>query len=152
MKSHNVLIVIGLIFILSSCGNGSEADKDAFSLEIKNPKRNYTPNETLSVSLTNKKNIELDSVVYYLNKDRVVNDGKNISLSGQKLGQRTLKAKIYSNGKEYEATQAITILSSIRPKLYTYKILETYPHDITAYTQGLEFAHDTHYESTEQYR
>ena len=150
MKPHKPLIVIGLYFIMSSCGTKSEAN-DTFSIEIENPKRTYTAEETLSVSLINQKNIEIDSVVYYLNKDKVVSDGNKISLSGQKLGQRSLKAKIYSQGKEFEATHGITILSSIRPKLYTYKILETYPHDINAYTQGLEFANDTLYESTGQY-
>lgn len=152
MKLHNPLIVIGLSLILSSCGNSSKTDSDAFSLDIEHPKRNYTAEETLTVSITSHKNIEIDSVVYYLNKDKIASEGNSISLANQKLGQRTLKAKIYSGGKEFEATQPITILSSIRPKLYTYKILETYPHDITAYTQGLEFANDTLYESTGQYR
>jgi len=43
-------------------------------------------------------------------------------------------------------------LSSITPKLYTYRILEEYPHDTNAYTQGLEFKNDTLYESTGQYK
>ena len=71
---------------------------------------------------------------------------------GHKLGQRTIHAKIYKNEKEYDASQTITIVSPIRPKLYTYKVLETYPHDIHAYTQGLEFHNDTLYESTGQYK
>src|SRR5690606_23055600 len=54
-------------------------------------------------------------------------------------------------GKEYEISQKLTLLSSVRPKLYTYNILETYPHDIKAYTQGLEFHGDILYESTGQY-
>ena len=152
MKFHNSLIAIGLMLLLGSCGNNSGGEKDTFSLEIQNPKKTYTPEEVLSVSLTNKKNIKADSIVYFLNKDRVTMADNKISLSGHKLGNRTLKAKIYSNGKEYEASKTITILSSIKPKLYTYQILETYPHDIKAYTQGLEFANDTLYESTGQYK
>jgi glutaminyl-peptide cyclotransferase len=34
------------------------------------------------------------------------------------------------------------------PKIYTYKITNTYPHDIDGFTQGLEFYNDTLYEST----
>ncbi|MBQ0740493.1 glutaminyl-peptide cyclotransferase, partial [Aquimarina celericrescens] len=33
-------------------------------------------------------------------------------------------------------------------KLYSYKIIAEYPHDIKAFTQGLEFYRDTLYEST----
>ena len=42
----------------------------------------------------------------------------------------------------------ISIVSEKKPKLYTYTILNEYPHDKTAYTQGLEFYRDTLYEST----
>lgn len=152
MKFYNLLIAIGLAVLLIGCGDNSEGEKDAFSLEIQNPQKTYTPEEALSVSLINKKNIKTDSVVYFLNNDRIPKNDNKISLSGQKLGNRALKAKIYADGKEYEASKTVTILSSIKPKLYTYKILETYPHDINAYTQGLEFANDTLYESTGQYK
>ena len=40
--------------------------------------------------------------------------------------------------------------SAEKPNLYTYEILNTYPHDMSAYTQGLEFHEDTLYESTGQ--
>jgi len=46
----------------------------------------------------------------------------------------------------------ITVLNNTKPKIYTYKIVNTYPHDITSYTQGLEFYNGELYESTGQYR
>lgn len=152
MKFYNVLVPTLLLLFLGGCGNDSKEKKDNFSLEIKNQKKTYTTEDVLSVSLNNKKNIETDSIVYFLNKDRIKISGNEISLSGKKLGEKTLMTKIYSDGEEYEASKNITILSSIKPKLYTYKILETYPHDIEAYTQGLEFENDTLYESTGQYK
>ncbi len=152
MKIYNVLAPTLLVLLMGSCGNNTGKEKDLFSLEIKNPKKTYTPNDVLSVSLNNKKNIETDSIVYFLNKDRVEISGNTLSLADMKLGERILSAKIYSDGKEYNASKNITILSAVKPKLYTYKILETYPHDIHAYTQGLEFENDTLYESTGQYK
>ncbi len=152
MKFYNVLAPTLLVLLMAGCGNNSEEKKDSFSLEINNPKKTYTPEDALNVSLINKKNIEIDSVVYFLNKDRIDISGNTISLSGKKLGEKTLSAKIYSDGEEFEASKNITILSSVKPKLYTYKVLETYPHDIKAYTQGLEFENDTLYESTGQYK
>ncbi|CAM3505745.1 glutaminyl-peptide cyclotransferase [Aequorivita lipolytica] len=152
MKIYNVLVPTLLLLFLGSCGNNSEEKKDAFSLEIKDSKKTYTTEDVLTISLTNKKNIETDSIIYFLNKDRVEVSGNTLSLSGKKLGEKILTAKIYSDNEEYEASQKVTILSSIKPKLYTYKVLETYPHDINAYTQGLEFENDTLYESTGQYK
>ena len=87
-----------------------------------------------------------------MNKDRVSVTDNTLSLSEKKLGEKTLRAQIYSDDETYEASTKVTILSSIKPKLYTYKVLETYPHDINAYTQGLEFENDTIYESTGQYK
>ena len=152
MKFYNVLAPTLLLLFLGSCGDNSADKKDNFSLEIKNPKKTYTMEDVLTFSLNNKKNIETDSVVYFLNNDKIEVSENTISLSGKKLGEKMLIAKIYSDGETYEAVTKLTILSSIKPKLYTYKILETYPHDINAYTQGLEFENDTLYESTGQYK
>lgn len=152
MKIYKALVPTLLVLLICSCGNNSDDKKDNFSLELTNAKKSYTTEDALSISLINKKNITIDSVVYFLNKDRVEVSGNNLSLSGAKLGEKKLKAKIYSKGEEYETNKTILILSSIKPKLYTYKILETYPHDINAYTQGLEFKNDTLYESTGQYK
>lgn len=152
MKTHNILVPTLLVLLMGSCGGNSEDKKDAFSLEIKNQKKTYTTEDVLTISLNNKKNIETDSVVYFLNKDRVSITDNTLSLSEKKLGEKTLRAQIYSDDETYEASTIVTILSSIKPKLYTYKVLETYPHDINAYTQGLEFENDTLYESTGQYK
>ena len=152
MKIYNVLALTLLLLFLGSCGNDRTDKKDSFSLEIKNPKKTYTTEDALTISLNNKKNVATDSIVYFLNDDRIEVATNTISLSEKKLGEKILTAKIYSDGEEFEASTKLTILSSIKPKLYTYKILETYPHDINAYTQGLEFENDTLYESTGQYK
>lgn len=152
MKFYNFLAPTILLILLGSCGGNSEEKNDAFSLKIKNQQKTYTTQEVLSLSLENKEGITTDSVVYYLDGKRISASGNQLSLTGQKLGEKTLTAKIYSDGETYEASQPITILASVKPKLYTYKILEVFPHDITAYTQGLEFENDTLYESTGQYK
>ena len=44
----------------------------------------------------------------------------------------------------------LTILNNTPPKVFSYKIINEYPHDITSYTQGLEFYEGELYESTGQ--
>ena len=122
MKSYNLLAITFLFLILTNCGD-SEKEENSFVLEIKNPKRTYTPNDVVSINLLNKENIDTDSIAYFLNKERLSISGDALSLSGHKLGQRTINAKIYKDGKEYMASQNITVVSPIRPKLYTYKVI-----------------------------
>ena len=156
MKLSKLLAVTVLVILGVGCGNKSEARKDLFALNIKNQKKAYTASDVISVSVLNKKNKPIDSILYSLDSERITatiqNTESAVPLVNQKLGQRSLIAKIYSEGESYEASHGITILASVKPKLYTYKILETYPHDITAYTQGLEFENDTLYESTGTYK
>ena len=156
MKIHKILAVTGLVLLLIGCGDTSEEEKDLFSIEIKNQKKGYTTSDSVSVLLGNKKNKAIDSVVYSLNSERLTSSKKNtdasLSLANQKLGKRTINATVYSDGDTYSATKEIILLASEKPILYTYKVLETYPHDIEAYTQGLEFENDVLYESTGRYK
>ncbi len=52
---------------------------------------------------------------------------------------------------------AVTLINSqapnapVPPKQYTYQIVKTYPHDNTAFTEGLAFSDGSLYESTGEY-
>ena len=59
---------------------------------------------------------------------------------------------MYFNNEYQSVFQNIIILNNETPKIFTYKIINEFPHDITSYTQGLEFYNDTLYESTGQYK
>ena len=156
MKIYNLFVVTTLVFILSGCGNKPTSDSDFFQLSIQNKKKGYTTSDVLLASIKNKKNKSVDSVSYAINVKRIVSSKQlsetSLPLQGLKLGTQTITATVYSEGKTFVADEKIILLSSITPKLYTYKILETYPHDIGAYTQGLEFMNDTLYESTGTYK
>ncbi|MBS0010453.1 MAG: glutaminyl-peptide cyclotransferase, partial [Bacteroidales bacterium] len=45
-------------------------------------------------------------------------------------------------------THFVTVVSDIEPELYSYRLVNMYPHDITAYTQGLVYHEAYFYEST----
>jgi len=149
------LALITLVFLLVSCGNNPDSKKNPFSIKITNSKKKYETKDQLQLSIGNKKQVAIDSIIYFVDANRISSEltasNTSISLGGQKLGKRTVTAKIYSEGTLHNTTTDFVIVSSVIPKLYSYKILETYPHDIKAYTQGLEFINDTLYESTGQY-
>lgn len=156
MKFYKAVILITLVLIIASCGEKTNENNSLFSITINNSKKVYLLDDVLKLTINNKKNRAIDSVSYSIDTKRISSSDKNITselpLSEQKLGQRTIEAKIYSEGDVFETKQKITILASKKPILYSYTILESYPHDINAYTQGLEFKGDTLIESTGQYK
>jgi glutamine cyclotransferase len=65
-----------------------------------------------------------------------------------KLGNKVLNAKVDYEGTSVKLSQKIKILAKKAPEVYTYEIVNEYPHDMEAFTQGLEFHEDTLFEST----
>lgn len=154
MKKHKLLafILLGsLIITASSC---EEDKKNLFSIDSSGLKSVYTSNESVSLVLKNEKAKEIDSVVYYLNEKRagaVKGNAKlDFKLADSKLGYQNIKALAFFDGQNVEVDARIEVVSSVTPKLLKYEIVNTYPHDETSYTQGLEFYRDTLFEGTGQ--
>ncbi len=69
--------------------------------------------------------------------------------SGQTLGTHRIEASaFYSSGQRDIVSVSVLLLSDKAPKQYTYSVVQTYPHDTRAYTQGLLFDDGFLYEST----
>ncbi len=149
----NILKYLSIIFLGSliiSCGSNSGKIKNAFEIKTNAKKGNIFNNEALKLSLENKKAYTIDSVFYTLDGTKV---NEHVVLNDFKLGKQTVEATVYFNNTEKQTVNtAVTILNNEPPKVYDYKIINEYPHDITSYTQGLEFYNDTLYESTGQYK
>ncbi|WP_282123507.1 glutaminyl-peptide cyclotransferase [Algibacter mikhailovii] len=149
MNTFKYLAIIFLGIFLYSCGSNSGQKKSDFSIKTNATKGNISNNETLKLSIDNKKNHKIDSINYVLDGNRI---DEQASLQNMKLGKHSIEASIYFNNEVQKTTTALTILNSALTKVYTYNIINEYPHDITSYTQGLEFYNDTLYESTGQYK
>jgi glutamine cyclotransferase len=149
MKKYNVLAVILLAVLAWNCNDTKETfltiNQDAL-------KAQYFQKDALSLEILNPKSQKVDSVVYSLNGKKVgIAKGAekfSFPLGDQKLGYQNLKASIFSDGEKVLDSARIEIVSDFEPKLLSYTILNTYPHDTGAYTQGLEFYRDTLYEGT----
>lgn len=140
--------------LFTSCKN-REPEKPSFSLIIHEAKPSFTPDEKLIVSIKNITEKKVDSIVYFIDQKQLgvtnIYDNFSVSLENQKLGLRKLHATVYFEKKEETVVKDILLLATEAPKLYGYRIIQEYPHDIDAYTQGLEFFNDILYESTGQY-
>ena len=149
MKIFKVLTIIILSVLIVSCGSNAGQKKADFIINTNAVKGDISIDERLKLSLENKKKHQIDSVSYTL-------DGKKITETSElkhvKLGKQAIEAVVYFNNEKQTVSASITILNNEVPKIFTYKVINEYPHDITSYTQGIEFYNDTLYESTGQYK
>lgn len=150
MKLYKLLSVIVLAILLHSCEDKIINPNELFSLTIAEDKKSFKTEDQVGITVTSLKGKPIESVSYMLDDKNIAGSGNTatINLANKKMGKRKIKATIKSENDTYIITREITITATERPKLYTYEILESYPHDRDAFTQGLEFKNDTLYEST----
>ena len=75
----------------------------------------------------------------------------SIDTESARLGKIPLKIMAYESGKRPQIlTHFISLKSDIKPGIYSYRVVNDYPHDKTAYTQGLLYHNGYFYESTGQ--
>lgn len=147
MTLSKFLFINLLCIAFISCGNDPSSKID-FTIKTNAVENKISNAQNLQLSIDNPKKLIIDSVNYYINN---IPTRAEIDLSEFKLGNLNISAKIYSEGTKRDLNTSITILNNNSPKVYTYKIINEYPHDIKSYTQGLEFHEGTLYESTGQY-
>lgn len=152
MKNHNLLSVILLGLAILSCRDGNNSAKNYFSFDGAKLQEQYKPGESIGMGILNAENKKIDSIVYYVNNTNIGSKKGTekiaFDLKAEKLGYKNLKALVYFEGEHQETETRVELVSGIQPKLLTYEIVNVYPHDIKAYTQGLEFYRDTLFEST----
>lgn len=152
MKKHNMLIPLALSLALFSCSDNNNLQKNVISLNTTHLKQAYTDKEQVNLSLNLAPNTVLDSVTYTLGdiKLGVVTNNEVLHASLQNIPYNTytLKGTAYKDGQSKEVSTSVQVLSAVVPQLINYEIVNTYPHDKKAYTQGLEFYNDILFEST----
>lgn len=161
MKTTSLLLLLAIASLSLSCGDNEKKtssaplnnplkDTPAFSFE--GIKQHYKTNEELSFQITNTPDLKIDSILYYINDQPIAkvteNNKVTYTLSGEKFGKQIIKAIAFNAGKSVENTINIDYLPSKPPQILTYRIVNAYPHDIKAFTQGLEFFGDNLMEST----
>lgn len=164
MKTYlSTLCLVALLF--SSCDqtagtkeNGSLiANKTISYINAPGSGKQFAERSPISLELTLRSVPEdLDSVIFYINGKIVytsIERSEKYSFSYSdtlnQMGRRTFKTLLKTKGGTTEENSVnFAITSASEPVQYTYKINATYPHDVQAYTQGLEFSNGSLFEGT----
>jgi len=98
-------------------------------------------------------NPEVDSVVYSVDGNilerRTDTTAVLLDTDTYSYGNMRLSAKVYAQGKEDIAYSEVLVVPPA-PKAYSFEVVNTFPHDKGAFTQGLYYENGTLYETTGQ--
>jgi glutamine cyclotransferase len=148
MKVYKVLPIIALGLVMVNC----KSKENVFTINDTAIKSQYTQKESLPLEVNNPENDKIDSIVFYMNNKKFTSlKGAvkgNASLASTKFGVYSLKSETYSDNEKFVDSTEVEVVSDIEPKLLSYTLVNTYPHDVEAYTEGLEFYDGVLYEGT----
>ena len=134
------------------CGSCNKTDKGANITISPDAGTSYKSGDPVAIKISYTADIKPDSIVYLLDSVRVASkkDSSVVSLKTDtlSLGPRVITAKVYQGGKSLEASTNIVLVAPKAPEEYTYKVEKVYPHDTSAYTEGLLYKDGYLYEST----
>ncbi len=130
------------IVLLSSC-----ADEYKFSLEHK---KKVTLNESFNVTLKEKEGKPVKSSQFFVNGKEItaINGSFTLNTSDYGVGMHVISVLVFFNDESKKENSFFEVLADKKPMVYNYKIINEYPHDKKAYTQGLEYYNGFLYETT----
>ncbi len=167
--SIKVLLFLGILVFIGAC----KPDKKTHSnqntihqnqtLAINNVTFNlqhnnmlFHINDTLHGTFSFIENTHPDSIVMFIDGKKISkinfdNDKFSYFTGNQKLGNHELLFFSYFGNKKEVDTYHYTLLNNIEPKIISWKVIKTYPHNTKSYTQGLFFNNDFLFEGTGQW-
>lgn len=173
MKIPGVTLLAILIFTALSCspGNGSSEGRPVIPSKPKRITNLLEPAAALTIPLGEEILVKLaipDSVVVdsvriflggSLKKSIPGSSGElngtlelMLTTEGGLTGKSGLRVRLFFAGGESENhSRQITFLSNVVPVEYSYQVVKEYPHDVAAYTQGLQYVDGVLYEGTGNY-
>lgn len=145
MKSFNLNLLLLSIISFTSCGS----KKNTVNFKLESNKASYQLGETLSIEPKTLTDAKIDKITYSFQNKEFTPENNVFTevLDNELLGKHTVYATITHGDETENVTTEVTILNNKAPKIYNYEIVNTYPHNDSYYTQGLEFKGDDLYES-----
>ena len=143
MKNSTVIIsLLACFMLITSC-----SDVYNFSIEHK---KQTTLNTTIKVTVKEKENKTINSVQFFVDGKEISSKGVSVDLktSDYGVGKHQISALIFYPEKTKKENSFFEVLANKKPIVYGYNIINEYPHDTKAYTQGLEYYNGFLYETT----
>jgi glutamine cyclotransferase len=147
MNIPKILSISFLSILMFGCG-GTQKKLLPYSLKLSNKDKRYQHGDWAGFKLISNGSDVPEALSFFLDGKALETKGDSVKLIANSLGNKTLELRISGDNNSYKLSEKIKVFAEKGPELYTYTIVNTYPHDINAYTQGLEFYKDTLYEST----
>lgn len=153
-KVRSLFYISCMLAFLSSCKDAAEKP-EAIGFKFPEQGQSFGVGEEVKVELDVPADQKVTAVDYLM-------DGKSIGKTSNaeafaiktidlSLGFKLITAVVDNGTKKDTLTVNIVLKSAIKPEVLTYKVLHTYPHDTTSYTQGLEYHNGRFLESTGEY-
>lgn len=164
------ILRLGLIAVLATCyfsceesatdkmkksSKKSTISSTNFSLTSPSGYPQKPQGSIIPISLKNNTGVQVDSVHYYIN-NTLTHTATDINTFNwdtktNRLGKSFIRVEAWAEGKKEVENKSVLILSDKAQELIPYTLLNSYPHDKKAYTQGLEYHDGLLYESTGTY-
>ncbi|WP_291965348.1 glutaminyl-peptide cyclotransferase [Maribacter sp.] len=148
MKIFNYFCIVLITSLFTACGSGNQKPSSLFEISLEKNANQVQQNQEIGISIKNKKKKEIENVEYSIDGAPLNFNNDKIKIDVPTLGNKILTAKITFDGETVNINKNLKVLSEKAPEIYTYTVINEYPHDTKSYTQGLEFYKDTLYEST----
>ena len=132
-----------LLLTLNSCGEAS------YRFKVNTPNKT-TLGETVSIKFEQLEGKKIDSIHIFAGSKKLNTENNTASLNTNDLGvgKHLIKTLAFMPGKVKRINNSIEVFSNKKYESYTYKVVNTFPHDPKAFTQGLEFHNGFLYETT----
>ncbi len=152
LKSFLLIVVFFLQMIFFSC-----KDEQTTYLSFSSPTQGQVFNvgDNVNIKLDLPQSAKVDSVTYLLDGVLIqkLTNADSISLATKdlSLGYKMITAIVKQGDQRDTIISNIVLKTNQKPLKLTYKIVNTFPHDTSAYTQGLSYVDGKLLESTGEY-
>lgn len=147
-RSIALLCVAALVTVI-----GCKTQKSKLAFVSPDSGKRIAYGEQVKLTL-NFPNAAIDSVIYSIdgNVIETKRDTSSVSFDSKQygLGDRSLSAKVYVEGKEDIAYSNVMVVPP-NAKNFGFEVVNTFPHDEQTFTQGLQYADGILYESSGRY-
>src|SRR5690606_13047727 len=135
---NTFLLSIFIILSIAACTSQKKTTRISF---LTPEEGRISLGDTITLQLDIPSDKITDSVVYFVN-DQLINKSIGnepvyFDSSTLSFGNQLLKAVHYEKGEIAESNVTVTIVPKKAPEQYSFSVVNTFPHDEGAYTQGL---------------